>query len=524
MINEQPVTAVQEALHRRWRLLTPLYILLAIISLIGIVGAVLGVILLWQLVQNRTPYYADNVEQFKYGSIGAEPHSGIPYRIWHVLPTLFPEQFGGLQDYSAFGFLYENDADGKQRDLPVGISRRTYRNVDVVWFNCATCHTGTVNATMTDSGGQQSTGRHIIPGMPSNNLNLERFIRFLLNAGADERMSPDKLIPAINKSGPKLGLIEETIYRWYVIPTLRDGLLQRRTRLFPLLRLQPVWGPGRVDTFNPYKLLQANIPLASLEKGEVIGVSDFPAIFNQGPREGMHLHWDGNNTSLAERNLSAAMGAGVTPDSADYEAIDRIADWLKTLRPPPSPYHPDAAAVSRGRDIFMTQCRGCHGAQDAHDYDFTGKSIGQVEPNTRLGTDSYRLNSYTEKFREYQLAYFFKGTPHQFKYFVKTDGYANLPLDGLWLRAPYLHNGSVPTLADLLNPPAQRPAAFARGSDTLDPARGGFVAPPCVPPSAPTDPFCYDTTKAGNGNGGHLYGVDLPADQKSDLLAYLLTF
>jgi len=45
-----------------------------------------------------------------------------------------------------------------------------------------------------------------------------------------------------------------------------------------------------------------------------------------------------------------------------------------------------------------------------------------------------------------------------------------------------------------------------------------------VPPSAPTDPFCYDTTIAGNGNGGHLYGVDLPADQKSDLLAYLLTF
>ena len=79
-------------------------------------------------------------------------------------------------------------------------------------------------------------------------------------------------------------------------------------------------------------------------------------------------------------------------------------------------------------------------------------------------------------------------------------------------------------IQNLLNPPAQRPAAFVRASDTLDPARGGFVAPPCVPPSAPTDPFCYDTTKAGNGNGGHLYGVDLPADQKSDLLAYLLTF
>jgi hypothetical protein len=66
--------------------------------------------------------------------------------------------------------------------------------------------------------------------------------------------------------------------------------------------------------------------------------------------------------------------------------------------------------------------------------------------------------------------------------------------------------------------------AFVRGSDTLDPDRGGFVAPPCVPPSAPADPFCYDTSKPGNGNGGHLYGVNLTAGQKSDLLAYLLTF
>ena len=524
MITEQPVTAVEGALHRHWRLLTPVYILLAIISLTGIVGAVLGAILLWQLVQNRTPYYADIVDEFKYGSIGAEPYSGIPYRIWRALPTLFPEHFGSLEDYSTFGFLYENDANGRQRDLPIGISRRTYRNVDVVWFNCATCHTGTVNATMTDAGGQQSTGRRIILGMPSNNLKLERFIRFLLDAGADERLSAEKLIPAINKTGPELGLIEEFIYRWYIIPTLRDGLLKRRTRLFPLLRQQPPWGPGRVDTFNPYKLIQADMPLASLQKDELIGIADFPPIFSQGPRENMHLHWDGNNTSLAERNLSAAIGAGVTPDSVDFDGINRVADWLKTLRAPPSPYHPDLRAVARGRDIFMSQCRACHGFQDSQGYTFTGEAIGQIEPNSKLGADPHRLGSYTEKFREYQLANFFVGTSHQFKYFVKTNGYANLPLDGLWLRAPYLHNGSVPTLADLLNPLEQRPVAFVRGSDTLDPDRGGFVAPPCVPPSAPADPFCYDTSKPGNGNGGHLYGVNLTAGQKSDLLAYLLTF
>ena len=290
MIREFPVTAVQEALHRRWRLLIPVYILLAIIVLIGIVGAILVLILLWQLAQNRAPHYADIIEEFKYGSIGTEPHSGIPYRIWRALPTLFPEDFAGRQDYSAFGFVYESDASGHQRDLPIGISRRTYRDVDIVWFNCATCHTGTVNATMSDPNGRQRTGRHIIPGMPSNNLYLERFIRFLLNAGADERLSPDKLIAEINKTGPKLGPIDEFIYRWYIIPTLREGLLERRTRLFPLLGQQPPWGPGRVDTFNPYKLIQANIPLASLQQSELIGIADFPSIFNQGPREGMHLH------------------------------------------------------------------------------------------------------------------------------------------------------------------------------------------------------------------------------------------
>jgi hypothetical protein len=525
MIREEPVTAVEEALHRRWRLLTPVYILFGLIVLIGLVGAIASLRLLWQVSQNRTPHYADIVQEFKYGSIGAEPHSGIPYRIWQALPRLFPEAFSGRNDYSGFGFLYENDVDGQPRDLPVGIARRTYRGVDVVWFNCATCHTGTVTGTMSDNGGPQRTGTHIVPGMPSNNLDLYRFIRFLLDAGADERLSPDTLIPAINATGPRLGFVEDSIYRWYVIPLLREGLLVRRSRLMPLLAQQPPWGPGRVDTFNPYKLVQANMPLGSLLPAELIGTVDFPSIFYQGPREGMHLHWDGNNTSLAERNLSAALGAGVTADSADHDAIERVADWLLKLQPPPSPYRPDAAAVVRGREIFMRQCENCHGYQGPQDYAFAGKAIGQVEPNGNLGVDAHRLNSYTERLRDYQLANFFKGTEYQFKYFIKTDGYANLPLGGLWLRALYLHNGSVPTLADLLEPPARRAPTFVRGGDLLDPERGGFVTPQCVPQSAVSaGRFCFDTQLPGNGNGGHLYGIDLPTNQKADLLAYLLTF
>ena len=49
------------------------------------------------------------------------------------------------------------------------------------------------------------------------------------------------------------------------------------------------------------------------------------------------------------------------------------------------------------------------------------------------------------------------GYPWRFNHFRKTNGYANMPLDGVWLRAPYLHNGSVPTLRALLFPD-ERPA------------------------------------------------------------------
>ena len=56
----------------------------------------------------------------------------------------------------------------------------------------------------------------------------------------------------------------------------------------------------------------------------------------------------------------------------------------------------------------------------------------------------------------------------RFSHFRKTFGYANSPLDGVWLRAPYLHNGSVPTLRDLLEPSDQRPKTFYRGYDVYD--------------------------------------------------------
>ena len=520
------LTAVEAALAGRRRWYWPFGILLTLALLIGLVAMVLGPILYLRYgrANESSPHLADAAEHFKYGSIGSEVSSGIPYWAWQALPRLFPEEFARRTDYAAFGFLYERDGEGRQRDLPIGVSRRRARGVDMVWFNCAVCHAGTWRSSA-------SSRPHIVPGMPSNNLEFGGFVRFLLGTAArDPRMTPTRVVAAAEQAGADFGPVERQVWLNVVGPALREGLLQRSHLLMPLLDVQGPWGPGRVDTFNPYKMLQLGMHVSRLGASERNGVSDFPSIFLQRPREGMQLHWDGNNTSLMERNLSAAIGAGVTPETAQIDEIRRVSDWLLDLRPPPSPHRPDPAAVARGRGVYMRDCAACHGYQNGRDYAFLGQWLGRVTPIAAVGTDRARLDSYTEPFRDEQLRNIFSGTPYAFRHFRKTDGYANQPLDGLWLRAPYLHNGSVPTLAALLEPPERRPVAFLRGLDIVDFRNGGFLAPACSPgPALPPlrsgrRPVCYDTRQPGNFNGGHLYGTGLESADKADLLAYLLTF
>jgi hypothetical protein len=95
-----------------------------------------------------------------------------------------------------------------------------------------------------------------------------------------------------------------------------------------------------------------------------------------------------------------------------------------------------------------------------------------------------------------------------------TGRYLAPDLGGVWARSPYLHNGSVRTLADLLTPPASRPATLRRGSHVYDTARMGFLD---------DGPYVLDATAPGNGNGGHDYGTDLAPDDKRDLIEYLKT-
>jgi mono/diheme cytochrome c family protein len=102
-------------------------------------------------------------------------------------------------------------------------------------------------------------------------------------------------------------------------------------------------------------------------------------------------------------------------------------------------------------------------------------------------------------------------------------GYKARPLNGVWATAPFLHNGSVPTLYDLLQPPSKRPASFYVGSHRFDPIKVGYVTA-----KASDNTFRFTARDAagqpfaGNGNQGHDYNnAALTEDDRWALIAYL---
>ena len=489
--------------------------------------------------------YADNVMFFERGSTGGEKMDGIPYWIWVSLPEIFPEYLPDKKPgrgYSVFGMIYEA-GDDPRYSLPLGMSRRNVSGLDVVYLNCAACHTGTVR----DAPGAP---QRWVPGMPAHQFDLGAWGKFLTTIPKDQKFTPQRFLDQIDamqndphRLVPKPDFIDRLILRYYAIYLMRDKLLVLGQRLSFIDN--STWGPGRVDTFNAPKAL-LNFPMERADPKELMGNCDFPSVWNQGPRKGMHLHWDGNNTSVDERNLSAAFGTGAYPPILDKDRVLQMAKYLEMAQPPAYPYPIDRQLAARGKPVYEQYCVHCHGTPQppfratapgdvACDYEKSNaECVGTVTPIEEIGTDPSRLNSYTwllavnqsTLYAGYEKDWGFNEPyPQRFHLFRKTHGYANSPLDGIWLRAPYLHNGSVPNLRELLEPSSARTKVFYRGNDVFDQQNIGFVSD--LPSQDGREFFRFDTAQPGNGNQGHegrAYGTELAPDEKQALLEYLKTF
>jgi len=211
-------------------------------------------------------------------------------------------------------------------------------------------------------------------------------------------------------------------------------------------------------------------------------------------------------------------------------AFRDILEYLLAIEPPKYPFPVDGKLAGAGKAVFTDHCARCHGTYGA-DWTYPNRIV----PLAEIGTDPKRYRNIGVKFGEaYNASWFAKEKSDGWflggKPVRVTPGYQAPPLDGVWATAPYFHNGSVPTLAGVLNSKA-RPKVFTRsyhtGEADYDTANVGWKVTEVPPPDPKLPAFerrkVYDTSQPGRGNGGHTYGDDLTDAERRAVIEYLKT-
>lgn len=262
------------------------------------------------------------------------------------------------------------------------------------------------------------------------------------------------------------------------------------------------------------------------------------------------------------------------PSSAKVDNLRSIEAMIADLRSPAWPilFPPiDEELARKGQEVYQRHCSGCHAViadpmhppkhtptnpvsleevqtdpAMAEQYESRRASSGALGTRRRLSMTHRLLFPNKTAKRDYLRTLTGKVTvaallyqyPSTFGFWAKNiipllvtaasslDVYKARPLNGIWATAPYLHNGSVPNLWELLQTPQDRLKYFCVGDGEYDPKNGGYltyVTDRHKPPVCTGRSFLFDTTRRGNLNTGHTFGVELPSHQKWQLIEYLKT-
>jgi mono/diheme cytochrome c family protein len=395
-------------------------------------------------------------QRFLYDTFGTEVLDGWPPADFMIdLMTAEPDVFG--DQFASFGFIADPD-----RDLPYGFVRGA-DDPSRVHESCALCHIG----RLPDGS--------LWIGMPNAELDVARF-RY------------------------------EVSQRWVAAG---HAPLISATEASKAL----AYGPGRTGA----------------ESGDYPDPvpADFPPYLNLGDRTA--LNYLGTGRDLRSEVFLSVFSAGAGAPNARNAIVPFPSDarigpfiaFMGSLTPPPAPAG-DAASIAMGASLFVREgCDGCHHVEDVslngittydreldglerapgEDPDYPRGSIRTSYPHrilvdgvpeTDAGTD-VDAGAGMDDVRA-DLIRFIASNGLRV---ANSDGYRVDDLHALWVTAPYLHNGSVPTLEDLLRPPSERPVTFERGT------------------------FTVDTTAPGNSNEGHAFGTTISEDERTALAAYL---
>ena len=511
----------------------------------------------WRLERARREadldaYNADHADQYASFKNAALGTSGIPMIMLRLFPELFPQIWGPpALNFAPVGLGPDTLEPG--RVLPLGLGYAASQppiltqfgpvNLNVVQLTCAGCHTGRV---LDETGGVK-----LMLGAPSTQFTRFRGSVFatVMNAG----YTPGAFVAALNAKPPgwvygatdAAGIQKEMIERAVftaLAPTIVGGL--RAASIAGARRFQATLGtytygmtpnapnpsgstPGYLDAIgagitiviNPAVLTPQEVQAAVPPLPAMI---DIMSVWNQKDRTS--AQWDGSISSKTHRNLAAELGVVGRPDKLNMDNVNQTTAYTENLPSNPYPFDIDTASQARGRHLYEQNCASCHTPNN--NAIFSPSAVG-TDANRAVIWTPYSMAGLTAALRigctDAVTCNHADGSPlSNAEIITSTGGYMALPLDGIWARAPYLHNGSVPSIYALLT--GDRPAQFQRGNIAYDQARMGFVET--------ASPFSavYDTTRSGNSNVGH----DTPefngyVDWKNspreleDLISYLKT-
>src|SRR5688572_9587866 len=246
--------------------------------------------------------------------------------------------------------------------------------------------------------------------------------------------------------------------------------------------------------------------------------SDVPAWWLLKKKNGMFYNGFGRGDFGRFLMASNLLTVNDTTESAEVDShMPDVLAYINSLQPPPYPKTIEAPLAETGRILFNNNCSTCHGT-----YGKDGQYPNLLIPQSIIQTDSllqasnYNYPGFVEWFNKS----WFSSGDHPGK-LVPFKGYLAPPLDGVWITAPYFHNGSVPTLEAVLNS-SIRPKYWSR---SFEKPQYNYQNPGWIfsVHDQPTDRTIYNTTLPGYSNQGHYFGDDLSPQERKAIIEYLKT-
>ena len=443
------------------------------------------------------------------------------------------------ESLSAFGFIYPARVENWPIDrqprfrAPLGIVTGFVRRnlpsfrLQAANIGCASCHAGVTY----DAQGMPLDAVWL--GLPNTSLDLDGWLEAIGTATRAHISEEDRVLSIVKQLFPETSAEELETLRKSSWPSLVARAMARGA----LVKITH-GGPGRANLLDAvnheFHLARAgnaavSIPSLADETLRWSALVDGALTRSNEPRFQARRAEEAAPPGRGAEMVIAVDGAAVGIDAARsgeiLESLRQSLNFIAGYTPPKFPGRIDEPAAARGA-VLYARCAECHGEYVERDDRLVLRSFpNKLVSLADIGTDGVRAGAVTEPW----MAALEASTMGPSIEVSRTKGYVAPSLAGIWATAPYLHNGSVPTLAALMTP-SERPAKFEVGGHALDfrkvgiagelDAQGVYVYPPGYQPWS--IPRVYDTSRPGQSNRGHEKEFDglSPAD-KADLLEFL---